>query len=184
MWSAVFGCKLFAKLCLTLLPSQAPLPMGFPRQEYWTGVPFLSPGDLPNLGIEPTFSTLQVDCLPLSHQGFWHLSNLLLSRTHHSSITSASLGVEMRLLDVFKFPSDSNMDPSLKTIQVLFFFFFACSREMASPTQWTWVWANSGRWWRTGKPGVVLTMGSQRVGHNWATEQHQLLYYILLLSLL
>ena len=86
-------------------------------------MPFLSPGDLPNLGIEPTFSTLQVDCLPLSHQGFWHLSNLLLSRTHHSSITSASLGVEMRLLDVFKFPSDSNMDPSLKTIQVLFFFF-------------------------------------------------------------
>ena len=42
---------------------------------------------------------------------------------------------------------------------------------MASPTQWTWVWTNSGRWWRTGKPGVLQSMGSQRVGHSWATEQ-------------
>ena len=42
---------------------------------------------------------------------------------------------------------------------------------MASPTQWTWVWANSRRWWRIGKPGMLQSMGSQRVGHNWATEQ-------------
>ena len=41
---------------------------------------------------------------------------------------------------------------------------------MASPTQWTWVWVNSGRWWRTRRPGVLWFMGSQRVGHNWATE--------------
>ena len=44
---------------------------------------------------------------------------------------------------------------------------------MASPTQWTWVWASSGRWWRTGKPGVLQSMGLQRVGHNWVTEQQQ-----------
>ena len=31
---------------------------------------------------------------------------------------------------------------------------------MASPTQWTWVWANSGRWWKTGKPGVLQSVGS------------------------
>ena len=37
--------------------------------------------------------------------------------------------------------------------------------------QWTWVWTNSGRWWRTGKPGVLPFMGSQRVGHGLATEQ-------------
>ena len=43
---------------------------------------------------------------------------------------------------------------------------------MASPTQWTWVWANSGRWWRTGKPDVLQSMGSQRVRHNWASEQN------------
>ena len=44
---------------------------------------------------------------------------------------------------------------------------------MASLTQWTWVWANSGRWWRTGKPGVLQFMGSQRVRHDLATEQQQ-----------
>ena len=41
---------------------------------------------------------------------------------------------------------------------------------MASLTQWTWVWANSGRWWRTGKPDVLQSMESQRVGYNWATS--------------
>ena len=41
---------------------------------------------------------------------------------------------------------------------------------MASPTQWTWVWVNNGSWWWTGKPGVLLSVGSQRVGHDWATE--------------
>ena len=42
---------------------------------------------------------------------------------------------------------------------------------MASPAQWTWVWANSGRLWRAGKPGVMQSMGLQRVGHDRATEQ-------------
>ena len=41
---------------------------------------------------------------------------------------------------------------------------------MASPTQWTWVWVNSGSWWWTGRPGVLQFMGSQRVRHDWATE--------------
>ena len=41
---------------------------------------------------------------------------------------------------------------------------------MASPTQWTWVWVNSRSWWWTGRPGVLRFMGSQRVGHDWATE--------------
>ena len=40
---------------------------------------------------------------------------------------------------------------------------------MASPTQWTWVWVDSGSWWWTGRPGV-LTFMSCIVGHNWATE--------------
>ena len=41
---------------------------------------------------------------------------------------------------------------------------------MASPTQWTWVWASSGRWWWTGRSGMLQSMGLQRVGHNSATE--------------
>ena len=44
---------------------------------------------------------------------------------------------------------------------------------MASPTPWMWVWASSGRWWRTGKSGVLQSMGSQRVGHDWAAEWQQ-----------
>ena len=41
---------------------------------------------------------------------------------------------------------------------------------LASLTQWTWVWANSRRQWSTGKPGVLQSMGSQRVGHDLVTE--------------
>ena len=41
---------------------------------------------------------------------------------------------------------------------------------MASLTQWTWVWVNSGSWWWTGRAGVLQSMGSQGVGHNWVTE--------------
>ena len=41
---------------------------------------------------------------------------------------------------------------------------------MASLTRWMWVWVNSGSWWWTGRPGVLRFMGSQRVGHDWATE--------------
>ena len=51
---------------------QAPLSIGFPRQEYWSGLPFPTLGDLPNPGIEPTSPmspVLQADSSPLSHQG-------------------------------------------------------------------------------------------------------------------
>ena len=41
---------------------------------------------------------------------------------------------------------------------------------MASPTQWTWVWVDSGSWWWTGRPGVLGFTGLKRVGHNWVTE--------------
>ena len=46
----------------------APLSMGFPRQEYWSGLPFLSPRDLPNPGIKPEDSALETGSLPSSHQ--------------------------------------------------------------------------------------------------------------------
>ena len=43
---------------------------------------------------------------------------------------------------------------------------------MVSPTWWTWVWASSRSWWWTGKPGLLQSMGLQRVGHelNWLTD--------------
>jgi len=67
-------CCLVSKLCPTLCDPMgrgawwAPLSMGFPRQEYWSGLPFPSPGDLPNPGIESSLKHWQVDSLPLSHQ--------------------------------------------------------------------------------------------------------------------
>ena len=41
---------------------------------------------------------------------------------------------------------------------------------VVSPSQWTWVWVNSGSWWWTGRPGVLQSIGSQRVRYDWATE--------------
>ena len=64
---------------------------------------------------------------------------------------------------------------------------------MASPTQWIWIWVDSGSWWWTGRPDVLQFMGSQRVGHEWATELNWtedpfqvkilLFYYMSLVSL-
>ena len=48
---------------------------------------------------------------------------------------------------------------------------------MASPTQWTWVWVNSGSWWWTGRPGVLKSMRSQRVGRDWTTELNWIEHY-------
>ena len=46
---------------------------------------------------------------------------------------------------------------------------------MVSLTQWIWTWANSRRWWGTGKPNVLQSMGSQNIVQNLATEQHSFL---------
>ena len=66
------GGGLVAKSGLTLVTPltvalQAPLSLGCPWQEYWSGVPFPSPGDLPDSGIKPESSALQIDSLFLSH---------------------------------------------------------------------------------------------------------------------
>ena len=68
------GGGLVAKSYLTLatpwtVTRQASLSTGFPRREYWSGLPFSSPGDLPNPGIESASPGLQADCLMLSYQG-------------------------------------------------------------------------------------------------------------------
>ena len=68
------GGGLVAKSCLTLatpwnVACQAPLSMRFSRREYWSGLPFPSPGDLPDPGNESRSPALQADSLPLSHQG-------------------------------------------------------------------------------------------------------------------
>ena len=71
------GGGVVTKSCLTLATSwtithQAPLSMGYPRQEYWIGFPFPSPGDLPDPGIEPASPVspaLKADSLPAEPLG-------------------------------------------------------------------------------------------------------------------
>ena len=68
------GGGLVSKSCPTLatpwtVTCQAPLFMGFFRQEYWSGLPLPSPGNLPNPGIKPGSPTLKVDSLPTELQG-------------------------------------------------------------------------------------------------------------------
>ena len=80
------SCCLVAKSCPTFgtVTHQAPLSMGFLRQEYWSGLPFYFPGDRPEPGIEPESPAApawQVDSLPLNHQGspvFTHKENTYL----------------------------------------------------------------------------------------------------------
>ena len=66
-------CYLLSHVQLFAIPQtvarQAPLSMGFSRQEYWSGLPFPSPGDLSDPGIEPVSPTLQADSLPSKLQG-------------------------------------------------------------------------------------------------------------------
>ena len=67
------SCGLVAKLCHFVTPwtaaHQSHLSMGFPRQECWSGLPFPSPGDLPDPGLEPASPAWQVGSLPPSHLG-------------------------------------------------------------------------------------------------------------------
>ena len=75
------GGGLVAKPCPILatpwtVTHQAPLSVGFPRQEYWSGLPFLSPEDLPNSGIEPRSPALQADSLPSEPPGEFYISLL------------------------------------------------------------------------------------------------------------
>ena len=62
------ACVLVAQSCLTLIPwtvaPQALLSMDYSEQEYWSGLPFSSPGDFPKTGIEPASPALQADSLP------------------------------------------------------------------------------------------------------------------------
>ena len=79
-FSVAQSCPLFATPWTVV--HQAPLSMGFPRQEYWSGLPFSSPGDLLHPGIKLVTSAWQADSLLLSHKGShvaWHTVGIQLS---------------------------------------------------------------------------------------------------------
>ena len=79
------GGGFITKSCPTLVTwwtvaHQTPLSMGFSRQEYWNGLPFYSPGDLPNLGIEPGAPILQVDYFTdwAIRETLWLITHLIM----------------------------------------------------------------------------------------------------------
>ena len=107
--------------------------------------------DLPQPGIKPVPPALGAQSQPMDHtevpaSNFWinysfNFSHLIIPKLYKSRVGAGREG------------DDRGWDG-----------------WMASPTWWTWVWVDSGSWWWTGRPGVLRFMGSQRVGHDWATE--------------
>ena len=87
-------CYLLSRVQLLVTPwtvtCQAPLSIGFSRQEYWSGLPFPSPGDLPDPGIEPRSPALQADSLPSEPPGkpSW-------IRYHNTKLTSCKKQLEL-----------------------------------------------------------------------------------------
>ena len=101
------GSSLVTKLCPTLatpwtVAHQAPLSMGFSRQEYWSGLPFPCPGDLPDPGTEPGSPASQADSLPTELQG----KPLIIetgSQIHHCLLLGACLLTPDLSLDAILF---------------------------------------------------------------------------------
>ena len=143
---------------------QTPPSLGFSRQEYWSGLPFSS---------------------PMHENEKWKLSHSVVSnsqRPHGLQPTrllrpwdspDKSTGVGCHLIKC-----DYTGWPHVKSWLWCWEGLGAGGKGddrgwdgwMASQTQWTWVWVNSGSWWWTGRPGMLQFMGLQRVGHDWAIE--------------
>ena len=111
----MFMFVLVAQSCPTLcdpIAHQAPLSMRFSRQGYWSGLPFPSPGDLPNPGIEPRSPALQADSLPTELQGKPSLAIYLkyssvymsiLKLPNHPSLPPFPLATTSSTTNSFKF---------------------------------------------------------------------------------
>ena len=90
--------------------------MGFSRQEYCSGLPFPSPGNLPNPGTEPLFLALQLDSLPLSHQGSpgminkWSISISKHAHQHHEPFSSVQ---SLSCVQLFATPWTAALQASL-----------------------------------------------------------------------
>ena len=195
-----------------LLICQAPQSMGFSKQEYWSGLPFPPPGDLPDPGIEPTtpfFLYCWWILYCLSHKGSlyihkikegrepknWCLHTVVLEKIPESLLNNKEIKTVNHKRNypwiligrteaeaeapVFWSP-DVNSQLTGKVPGTFCWEGLRAEREegfrewdgwMASSIQWMWTWANFRRWWETGRPGVLQSMGLQRIRHDWTNEQ-------------
>jgi len=162
---------------------QSLLSMELSRQLYWSGLPFPSSGDLHNPGIQPGSPAFQAVSLPSEPA-----VKPILIRVVYIKYKASCMMLGSGNCLVFIGRTDAGAEapilwpPDVKnwlTGKILMRGKIeggswrgrqSLNSWMASPTRWTWVWASSGNWWWTGMPGVLQSMGSQRVGHDWATE--------------
>ena len=111
----VYCCGIVAKSCPTLretwiIAHQAHLSMGFSRQEYWSGLSCLPPGDLPNPGIKPRFPALQADSSPLSYQGsLSHLIYIILLRQPRLTKTVVICFTDFKTICIHLFTQQSSV---------------------------------------------------------------------------
>ena len=166
--------------------------MEFSRQEYWSGLPFPSPGNLPDPALQVTIWVTR------EAQGRLSTEELMLwTVVFEKSLESPLDCKEIKPVNpkrnqpwIFIGRTDAKAEalilwpPDMKNCLI--------GKDPDAGKVWrqeekrmaedemigwhhrligTWVWANSGRWWNTGKPSMLQSKGSQRVGHYWATEQ-------------
>ena len=188
-------CCSAAQSCLTpcTVARQALLFMGLPRQEYWSGFPFPSPG-----GSSRLREWTQVSCI--SRQILYHwVPGKAPYKPAKDEAPMGRVPPALSFLSLLHNPcglhptlqrAEKKEDQKMAHILLVKYmpvqphwaywlqpFLFAWSAGQLSrtkrPPQWTWVWRNSRRQWRTGKPGVLQSMGLQRVRHDWETEKQQ-----------
>ena len=160
------------RLCATpqTAAHQAPLSLGFTRQEHWSGVPSPSPKE---------------SWVPKN----WCFQTVVLEKTLESPLDCKEIQpVHPKENEswIFIGRTDAEAEAPILWYEELTHWKRPWCWErlrargeggdrgwdgwMVSPMQWTWTWANSRRWWRTGRPGMLQSMGSQQVGDDWAAE--------------
>ena len=147
--------------------------MGFSRQEYWSGVPLPSPKKAEH-SIINAFELWCWKRLPrVPWTARWSNQSILKEINPEYSLEGLMLNLKLQCFGHVMWRDDS-LEKTLilgKTVGRRRRGQQSWDGWMASPTQWTWVLANSERQWITGKPSMLQFKGSQRVGHNWAIEQ-------------
>ena len=177
---------------------QAPQSTEFCRQEYWSGLLFPSPGDLPNPGIEPGSPALQADAL-LSEPpekpwvpNNWCFWTVVLEKTLESPLDCNDIkpvNTKENQLWIFTGRIDVEAGASVLCPPDMSSWLIGedpdtgkgwrQKKKGAAEDEWldsitnsmNIIWATSRRWWRTGKPSMLQCMGLQRVRHDLATEQ-------------
>ena len=151
-------------MTLWTVACQAPLSMGFSRQEYWSRLPFSSPGDFPNSGIKPKSPALQADYLPSEPpekptQKKW------------TQYTRNSHQPDWQIKQV----------PCLPSTHFCWCWCFFCSCLFYAPLEKVMATLSSILAWRipwTEEPGRLQFMESQRVRHDWVTNVHTHTYFM------